>query len=439
MEGAGESLTKSVSVPMAAAGTAAIKFASESQDAYKQFAAATGTATENLGKYQDMINNVYKDNFGESIGDVADAMAKVDQNMSYLDDSALQRCTEYAYTLADTFDVDIGESTRAADSLIKNFGVSAREAFNLMAQGAQNGLDFSGELFDNIDEYSVQFQKLGLDAEDMFSIFANGAENGAFNLDKIGDAVKEFSIRAIDGSDTTKMISKMEIWLKCGKDSIQLPILPASYNVTRDAGHETVNVQNLGDVTILGKRGLSSIELESFFPNKDYSFAAYKKKQSPWEYVKKILSWQEKTLRLVVTKTKINMQVVISSFSYGEEDGTGDIKYKLSLMEYRAPKYTKPKKKKTSKTAASTTKKNIKQGTKRETSKTKAKVHIVSGNDTLWSISKKYYGTGSYANKIYEANKTIIERTAVKHGFRSSANKGVNGWWIFDGERLVIP
>lgn len=205
------------------------------------------------------------------------------------------------------------------------------------------------------------------------------------------------------------------------------------------AGHETVNVQNLGDATILGKRGLSSIELESFFPNKDYSFAAYKKKQSPWEYVKKILSWQEKTLRLVVTKTKINMQVVISSFSYGEEDGTGDIKYKLSLMEYRAPKYTKPKKKKTSKTAASTTKKNIKQGTKRENSKTKAKVHIVFGNDTLWSISKKYYGTGSYANKIYEANKTIIERTAVKHGFRSSANKGVNGWWIFDGERLVIP
>lgn len=204
MEGAGESLTKSVSVPMAATGTAAIKFAADSQDAYKQFAAATGTATENLGKYQDMINNVYKDNFGESIGDVADAMAKVDQNMSYLDDSALQRCTEYAYTLADTFDVDIGESTRAADSLIKNFGVSAREAFNLMAQGAQNGLDFSGELFDNIDEYSVQFQKLGLDAEDMFSIFANGAENGAFNLDKIGDAVKEFSIRAIDGSDTTK-------------------------------------------------------------------------------------------------------------------------------------------------------------------------------------------------------------------------------------------
>lgn len=197
-------MTKSVTAPLVAVGTAAIKFSSDSQDAFQQFAAATGTATEEMGKYKDMINNVYKDNFGESINDVAEAMATVNQNMSYLDDSALQRCTEYAYTLSDTFGYDVAESTRAADTLIKNYGVSAREAFNLITQGAQSGMDYSGEMIDSINEYSVQFKKLGLDAEDMFSIFANGAQNGAFNLDKVGDAVKEFSIRAIDGSDTTK-------------------------------------------------------------------------------------------------------------------------------------------------------------------------------------------------------------------------------------------
>lgn len=197
-------MTKSVTAPLVAVGTAAIKFSSDSQDAFQQFAAATGTASNEMGKYKDMINDIYKNNFGESINDVAEAMATVNQNMSYLDDSALQKCTEYAYTLSDTFGVDVAESTRAADSLIKNYGVSAREAFNLMTQGMQSGLNFSDELFDNIDEYSVQFKKLGLDAEDMFSVFANGAQNGAFNLDKIGDAVKEFSIRAIDGSDTTK-------------------------------------------------------------------------------------------------------------------------------------------------------------------------------------------------------------------------------------------
>lgn len=201
---AGETLTKSVTAPLVAVGTAAIKFSSDSHDAFQQFAAATGTATDEMGKYKDMINNVYKDNFGESINDVAEAMATVNQNMSYLDDSALQKCTEYAYTLSDTFGYDVAESTRAADTLIKNYGVSAREAFNLITQGAQSGMDYSGEMIDSINEYSVQFKKLGLDAEDMFSIFANGAQNGAFNLDKVGDAVKEFSIRAIDGSDTTK-------------------------------------------------------------------------------------------------------------------------------------------------------------------------------------------------------------------------------------------
>lgn len=200
---AGETLTKSVTAPLAAVGTAAIKFSSDSQNAFQQFAAATGTATDEMGKYKDMINNVYKDNFGESINDVAKAMATVNQNMSYLDDSALQRCTEYAYTLSDTFGYDVAESTRAANSLIRNFGIEANEAFNLIVQGSQNGLDFSGELLDSINEYAPQFKKMGMSADEMFSVFVNGAQNGAFNLDKIGDAVKENAIRAIDCSDTT--------------------------------------------------------------------------------------------------------------------------------------------------------------------------------------------------------------------------------------------
>jgi TP901 family phage tail tape measure protein len=196
-------LTKSVTAPLAAVGTAAIKFSSDSQDAFQQFAAATGTASNEMGKYKDMINDVYKDNFGESINDVAEAMATVNQNMSYLDDSALQRCTEYAYTLSDTFGYDVAESTRAANSLIRNFGIEANEAFNLIVQGSQNGLDFSGELLDSINEYAPQFKKMGMSADEMFSVFVNGAQNGAFNLDKIGDAVKENAIRAIDCSDTT--------------------------------------------------------------------------------------------------------------------------------------------------------------------------------------------------------------------------------------------
>ena len=94
-------------------------------------------------------------------------------------------------------------STRAAEAIRKNFGSSAEEAFSLIAAGAQNGLDYSGELIDTINEYSSQFAKLGFDADGMFNILQAGADGTAWNLDKVGDAIKEFSIRAIDGSDST--------------------------------------------------------------------------------------------------------------------------------------------------------------------------------------------------------------------------------------------
>ena len=144
-----------------------------------------------------LVLNEYDD---KSIGE---AMASITQNLGDLDDASLQNVTESAFALRDTFGYEIPESTRAAKAMMDNFGTSGEEAMNLIAAGAQNGLDYSGELLDSISEYSVQFAKVGLDADDMFKVLQKGAESGAFNLDKVGDAVKEFSIRAIDGSDTT--------------------------------------------------------------------------------------------------------------------------------------------------------------------------------------------------------------------------------------------
>ena len=123
--------------------------------------------------------------------------------MANLDQNGLTAATEGALALRDAFEYDVAESTRAAEAIRKNFGSSAEEAFSLIAAGAQNGLDYSGELIDTINEYSSQFAKLGFDADGMFNILQAGADGTAWNLDKVGDAIKEFSIRAIDGSDST--------------------------------------------------------------------------------------------------------------------------------------------------------------------------------------------------------------------------------------------
>ena len=170
----------------------------------KKIIAATGESADSFERLEDVVEDIYNNNFGESFEDIANSVSKIKQNLGELDDVTLKNVTEDAYALLDVFEMGVSESSRAARALMQNFELSAEEAYDYIAKGAQDGLDYSGELLDNISEYSVQFKKMGLSADDMFNIFVMGAENGAWNLDKIGDAVKEMSIRVIDGSETTK-------------------------------------------------------------------------------------------------------------------------------------------------------------------------------------------------------------------------------------------
>lgn len=182
------------------------KYLAELGDAYNSavndISAGTGLVGEEMEAMSDVLKDVYGSNFGESMEDAAAGITAVYQATG-LTDEALAETTKAAYALSDTFGYDIAESARAAKAMMTNFGISGEEAMGMIAAGAQNGLDYSGELIDTVSEYSVQFSKLGFSADEMFNIFQQGAESGAWNLDKVGDAVKEFSIRSIDGSKTT--------------------------------------------------------------------------------------------------------------------------------------------------------------------------------------------------------------------------------------------
>ena len=200
---AGKTLTIGLTAPLLAFGTYAVKTSTDFDKASNQMKASLGATSSELQNYEQIMRNIYNANFGESYEDVANAIASVSKNLEGLNSVSLQSVTESAITLRDTFGIDINQSVRSVKALMTNFGITAEESMNLLAQGLNSNLNYSDEFIDNINEYSVQFDKLGLSAEDMFNIFQSGADAGAWNLDKIGDAVKEFSIRAIDGSQTT--------------------------------------------------------------------------------------------------------------------------------------------------------------------------------------------------------------------------------------------
>ena len=192
---------KTIGVGVAAIGTAmvagigyAVGFADEVKGAMNDFEASTGIAEAAANGFEDAMLRIYNNNFGENMDDIAASMATVAQTSGEVDPTKIEELTQNALMLRDTFGFDIQEQMRAVNMLMDQFGLSGEEAFNLIAQGAQNGLDKNGDLLDSINEYSVHFKSLGLDAEDMFNSFANGADAGTFSVDKLGDAVKEFGI-----------------------------------------------------------------------------------------------------------------------------------------------------------------------------------------------------------------------------------------------------
>lgn len=197
----GTAMTKYFTLPLAGAGTAALFLASDIQSAMKSIEQKVGDTTTSMEDFEDVLRSVYKGGYGEDYQDIADAIGLINQQMGDMPKEQLQETAEAAFTLREAFGYETEESIRAANTLMTQFGISGRAAFDLIAYGAQIGLDYSGELIDSINEYSVHFAQAGLDAQAMFNVFSSGVQAGAFNLDKIGDAVKEFGIRIKEGSD----------------------------------------------------------------------------------------------------------------------------------------------------------------------------------------------------------------------------------------------
>ncbi|WP_024985271.1 phage tail tape measure protein [Brevibacillus borstelensis] len=172
------------------------------QDSMAQLQASTGATVQDMQALSESAKNLYNQNLGEDWDDVAHSLSLVKQ-VTQQTGSELENTTKNAMVYRDVFGEDIQESIKATDTMMKNFGITSDQAYNLLAQGAQKGLNKSDELLDSANEYAPYFATLGFTANQMFDTFSAGLESGAFNLDKVGDAVKEFGIRVKDDSKST--------------------------------------------------------------------------------------------------------------------------------------------------------------------------------------------------------------------------------------------
>lgn len=183
-----------------ALGKAAFDMAKQTDGAMKKMQAQLGATDKEMIGLKKSALNVFGENFGNDINDVAEGIAQVKQQIQGLNDAELESVTKGVFALRDTFDVSLPEGINAVDVLMEQFGLTSTQALDFVASGFQRGLNSSDDFIDTIREYSNLFGQSGASAGEFFSILETGLQGGVLGTDKVADLFKEFSIRIVDGS-----------------------------------------------------------------------------------------------------------------------------------------------------------------------------------------------------------------------------------------------
>lgn len=230
-----------------------------------------------------------------------------------------------------------------------------------------------------------------------------------------------------------------------GAKSVTLPVLPEKYDIVDNWDNHELNINKLGLITMIGKRGLRSLTISSFLPNQLYDFVTpggttmgteggsltdlqrvldLQKKgiyADPWAVIKTLKSWRGSVLTFSISGTSGQCSwpcVIDGDFTYGEEPGSGDVQYTITLKEYK-----KTNTKRTVKKPSTV----IRGGGKEiDTTKTggldSPTIHYkTKKGDTINKISKKFYGNTKQKKNIYKTNKRAITKAFKKYMKKLSA------------------
>ena len=174
------------------------------QETLAKFSATLGQSADTTKQMGDLAKSVFQQGWGESLGDVTDAISAVGSGVLDLADTApadIERITKGTLDLANAMGVDVVDVTKAATQMMANgLAPNAQAALDIIAQGAQNGANRTGDLLDTLSEYSPSFSAIGVDGETALGMIKNAVDAGIISTDKAGDAINEFGIRVIDGS-----------------------------------------------------------------------------------------------------------------------------------------------------------------------------------------------------------------------------------------------
>jgi nucleoid-associated protein YgaU len=196
------------------------------------------------------------------------------------------------------------------------------------------------------------------------------------------------------------------IWLSFNnqQEGFQIPVNPESIEVKDATDGKTYDILKLGEINVIKSPKLTEYEWSSFFPAQAYPFLATDLVLEPKQYVDYINKWKgtKRPIRFIYTSDTfdINEAVSIEEFQWKEvAGGKGDIEYTIRLKKYvfYAAKKVVVQQQATNKTVTTTKKPRL-------DDRVQPKTYTMKKGDTLWSIAKRYLGSGTRWREIAKLN-----------------------------------
>ena len=178
----------------------------EFNKAIKQVSLQTGLTGEDLKTFEAQASEAFRAGVGESAADAVKALGTIKQALGdSLPTDQLGEVAARANQVGQALGVEAPELIAKASPLIKQYGLTANEALNLVSGAAQNGVADIGGYLDAINEFTPNAKEAGFSAEEFAGALQMAGKAGLKDLAKVGDGIKEVQNRIKSGDLQTQL------------------------------------------------------------------------------------------------------------------------------------------------------------------------------------------------------------------------------------------
>lgn len=207
---AGKTLTKTVTAPILAVGTASVAAWQQVDEAYDKIAAGTGAVGDSLQDLNDVFDEVYG-SFPATADEVGTAVADINTRLGFTDD-ALAECTKKFLEFSKVNNIDVSTAIQDVSRYMGDAGIEASEYSvvldALTAASQSSGLSID-RLAENLTKYGAPMRALGFTTQESIAIFAQWEKAGVNTETAFSGVKKAISTWSAAGKDASVEFKKV--------------------------------------------------------------------------------------------------------------------------------------------------------------------------------------------------------------------------------------